>query len=89
MLAAAKESRTGRGRDSDSDAIALLLPGVLKNIELAFEKKGALKAERSSARFLECLQSVANYYPAAVSGSLMMKVRVVIPCALTVSSKCL
>ena len=56
------------------DAITLLLPAVLRNLDLAFDKKGAMKNERSCARFLECLYTIAAKYPAVVTRSLMLKV---------------
>jgi hypothetical protein len=72
MLKHAVQDRAVAGRPSDKDAIALLLPSVVTNIQAAYAKRGSsMKDERGTIRFLDCLQIIALHYPLVVDTQLL------------------
>ncbi len=74
MLKHAETVRMSTGRSSPHDAISLLLPTVLTNLQLAYTKKGAAINDRGLVRFLDTLQIVALHFPAIVDLPLLSKV---------------
>jgi hypothetical protein len=74
MLRNAAKARDATGYDAN-DAIALLVPSVLRELDNAHDKRGKAKNDRGMSRFLESLQAIAVNYPPIVDDGLLSKVR--------------
>ena len=74
MLKHAAIERAASNRITANDAIVLLLPAVVTNLQAALVRKPAAKNERGTGRFLDCLQILALHYPPIVDSQFFSKV---------------